>query len=104
MSHAFEGRGVFHQGDGFLETHHMRVAARKAMVQLDENDKVRKALDHRMRPGKNHLKLDNWFTFGERKIKHMVFGKGLQESLDSTMAQRFGSVMETKFYVVRQSN
>ena len=30
MSHAFEGRGAVHQGDGFQERHNMRVAARKS--------------------------------------------------------------------------
>ena len=76
MQHMLEGRGAVHQGDEFHERHRMRMAARKAMVQLDEDDKVRRALDHRMRPKKNQFEIGQLVYFWRRDNQKRGVWKG----------------------------
>jgi hypothetical protein len=47
-----DSRGVHHSVDGFWNRHHMRMAARKAFTTLDDDDKVRRAVQHRSRPAR----------------------------------------------------
>ena len=44
--------GVVHASDWFQRSHEMRAAARRAMVNIDEDLKVRRAIDHRTRPSR----------------------------------------------------
>ncbi len=46
------GSGVTHAADSFWTRQRMRMAARKAMVEADEKDKVTRAVEHRSRPSK----------------------------------------------------
>ena len=55
QEHLHLGKGVHHTVDQFLERHEIRLAARKAMVQVDESDKVQRALRYRQRNVKDDL-------------------------------------------------
>ncbi len=55
LSQQYDGRGATHPQDAFHERQRIRQAARKAMVQIDEDEKVRRALDHRTRPPKDQF-------------------------------------------------
>ena len=52
MGHLQSGSGVTHAADSFWTRQRMRMAARKAMVEADEKDKVTRAVEHRSRPSK----------------------------------------------------
>ena len=41
---------ILHDVDRFRRSHELRGAARRAMVTVDDDQKVRKAMDHRARP------------------------------------------------------
>lgn len=47
------GASVVHAADSFWTRQKMRMAARKAMVEADEKDKVIRAVEHRSRPSKD---------------------------------------------------
>ncbi len=90
--------GMVHGEDAFRRKHEMRQAARRAMVHIDEDLKVRLSLDHRSRPPTGHIPLGKWCITGDeipRKIS-LDHGKDLQRSLDSTMNLESGLAMETR--------
>ena len=55
QEHLHMGRGAHHTVDQFLERHKVRLAAREAMIQADESDKVHRALRYRQRHVKDDL-------------------------------------------------
>ena len=62
----YDGRGATHSQDAFHERQKVRMAARKAMVQIDEDEKVRRALDHRTRPPKDQFHVGQMVYFWRR--------------------------------------
>ena len=66
LLHLYDGRGATHSQDAFHERQKIRLSARKAMVQNDEDEKVRRALDHRMRPPKNQFSVGHMIHYWRR--------------------------------------
>ena len=99
LSQQYDGRGATHPQDAFHERQRIRQAARKAMVQIDEDEKVRRALDHRTRPPKINSTWVKSYTIGEEfeKTTKRGLGKVPQESLAFMIARKFGYVMATRF-------
>ena len=90
-----EGSAVYHEGDECLKANAMRLAARRAMIQVDDKEKVKRAVSHRNRTAESY-EVGQSIGAWTRYESNLVCGKGRHESLALLTNQSCGWRMGTR--------